>query len=213
MQFRSGYNPHEPTDNNTNSRCWIFIIRNASFPYLPRAWEPHINFCAWISTTLPNGRYLSRGVFQTVTPRNYYTLKTRYCKKAEWIKIQLTDERRISEFTQRVLPRNSVRYHFGYQVIPGQNNPVHTIPMHRIGYNIPDYPDLTEDYEYAEYARIDSQVPATDVVDDAYPDYDEDPDIDENVLPEGHYYYNSRGRVSYVFNPSNVSRNNNDFYQ
>lgn len=146
MQYRSGTNPHEPTDPNTNSRCWLFLIRSADYADLPRAWEPHINFCAWITTSNPaSSRHFIRGIFQTVTPRNYYTLKTRYSKKAEWIKIQLTDYRRIQEITQGELPRFSTRHWYGLQVT-GPTSPVPTRPLHRIGYNIPDYPDLVEDY-------------------------------------------------------------------
>lgn len=196
MQYRSGNNAHEPTNPNTNSRCWLFIIRNGIYDSSPHAWHPHINFAAWISTKRPGDYYYTiRGVFQTVTPRNYYTLKSRYSHDAEWIPIQLSDYRRISEFTDRLnTPRYSKAFMFGVQVQSGVPNPVKTTPLHKIGFNIPDYPDLIHEYNMLVDARRMEGM-------EVEPDAPLDAEDDLVNIPGSMYYAPSRTVYDMINNP------------
>lgn len=210
MQYQTGNNPHEPTDNNTNSRCWLFIIRRSRLGLLPRAWEPHINFCCWIVRDNPDGTYFIRGVFQTTTPRNYYTLKSRYCKQAEWMKIGLHSRARINEITQGPLPNYSRRHWYGLQVT-GPTSPVVTIPLHRIGYNIPNYPDLTEDYILAYDLQATGHFDDTMVDDGVGPDLDSDDD-DDRDYSSSTFVAVRNGRVIYQGN-SSTTNDNDSFYR
>lgn len=143
MQYRSGTNPHEPLSDDKSSRCWVFVLRDASSVRLPEAFVPHTNFVAWDASPGPHFWTL-RGYCQWRNPRNYYVLKTRYSKDAEWIPKELTDKRVFEEHTTRHVPKSSYRYIHG--VPYGQNPPKVTVPLHKVGYGVV-VPDLIQEYQ------------------------------------------------------------------
>lgn len=145
MQYRSGANPYEPTNPDTRSRAWLFIYRGASYPTLPEAFLPHTNFVAWLSSPQGStGRYLIRGYCQWSNPRNYHTLKTRYCKRCEWIPIDYRDRRQFDEYVYNPVPFRAERFYYGVPL--GQKRVQKTTPLQVVGLNI-QVPDLIEDYQ------------------------------------------------------------------
>lgn len=194
MQYRSGNNPHEPLFDDRRSRTWKFILRGAYSPRLPEAFVPHVNLCSWISQ--PQGQsssFLLRGVIQTINPRNYHTLKTRYSKEAEWIPVG-SDQRQVEEFTRDPMPSRARRYIFRTES---------TTPLHKVGYNI-QVPDLCEDYLSALYAAevlanpgIDESAAAS-APDEGYesPTLDDDDYSSTDEAPQDFTYRDRRtGRV------------------
>lgn len=138
MQHNRGTNPSEPTTNDAKSTSWKFIIRSASYRRLPEAFLPHCNTLAWIAS--PQGQssnWLLRGYIRFNNRTNYYTLKHRYSKQAEWIPVPWNDMRPYNEFAVDPTPRNATRF-------------VHTnsqqTPIPKVGFNI-EVPDLIEDYQ------------------------------------------------------------------
>lgn len=137
MQHTTGTNPSEPSTNDVKSSSWKFIIRSASYPRIPEAFLPHCNTLTWLAS--PQGRtssWLLRGYIRFNNRTNYYTLKHRYSRQAEWIPVPWNDMRPYNEFAVNPAPHNAVRY---VLTNPSQ------IPLHKVGFNI-EVPDLTEDY-------------------------------------------------------------------
>lgn len=146
MQYRSGLNPSEPTNNNTSSRCWIFIIRNSEFRITPFAFQPHANYCCWLSyPPTRGGRIFIRGVLQFNSTRNYYTLKTRYSKAAEWIPKTPSDIRALAPIMTDPIYGAAQRHSFGTPLV-NNYSPTPTVNLHKVGFNI-EVPDLIEDFQ------------------------------------------------------------------
>lgn len=198
MQYRSGSNPHEPTNNSVSSRCWLFILRDSYFKQSPQAWQPHANFCAWLAYPVNNaGKYLVRGVIQFNSTRNYYTLKSRYSHYAEWIPITPTDQRRISEFTEGKIYGSAQRFSFGVQ-LKNNYSPTVTRPLHKVGLNI-DIPDLVEDFENSIWA---SHIETGGIV-ESYPTAEEE-ERDEKAAAEYDSYLDRVVNADHIFrNPYN----------
>lgn len=138
MQYRSGYNTHEPLNPDQCSRMWTFVLRGDYEYDAPLAFLPHCQEVAWIFTPyphVPKWGFL-RGYVRFATPRNYYTMKSRYSHTAEWIPLALSSTYYQSEFTTRPIKQGSSRYrHYN-------NAPVN---LHKVGYNV-QVPDLIEEY-------------------------------------------------------------------
>lgn len=154
MQHRSGNNRLEPLYNDKRSRAWVFIIRIASEVTLPEAFVPYANYVSWAAYPGPS-LWTLRGYCQWTNPRNYHTLKTRYCKVAEWIPVDVTDKRIFDEHTSRPLNMNSYRFTHG---IPfGVYPPKKTLSLTKVGLGI-EVSDLTEEYsDYLASLRVDNQ--------------------------------------------------------
>lgn len=144
MQHNTGVNPSEPTDNEAKSDTWKFFIRDSQYPTIPDAFAPHCSYVSWISSPKGNtGRYLVRGYVQFKNRRNYYCMKHRYSKKAEWVPIDKKNTAAFNEYSTDPIPTNATRYTRGKPV--SQGGSVET-PIARATLNL-DIPDLTEDYE------------------------------------------------------------------
>lgn len=154
MQYRTGLNRLEPLHDDHRSRAWVFIIRVASEVTLPEAFVPHTNFVSWAA--YPGASlWTLRGYCQWTNPRNYHTLKTRYCKVAEWIPVDITDKRIFEEHTTR--PLNMKSYRFTHGVPFGQFPPKSTAPLDKVGLGV-DVSDLTEVYyDVLAARRVDKQ--------------------------------------------------------
>lgn len=139
-----------PPVGDCRSRAWIFVIRSATSPKLPEAFLPHTNFVSWVASPGPVFWTL-RGYCQWLNPRNYATLKTRYCKSANWIPVDVRDVRIFEEYSIRPVPLSSYRYTLG---IPfGQFPAQVTLPLPKVPLGI-DIPDLIEDYMNVLLSRI-----------------------------------------------------------
>lgn len=136
MYHRSGSNPYEPYKVDHHSRVWQFVLRFQSCPDAAKAFFPHANLCAFISSPQGNsGYHLLRGVVQFNSTRTYGLLKRRYSKQAEWIPTAMKDLGFIQEYTTRPIPVNATRY-TNYNPSP--------MPLPRVG--LISVPDLLEDY-------------------------------------------------------------------
>lgn len=145
MQYRSGHNPHEPTNPDHRSRVWKFILRRDHEALDPLAFLPHCTQVAWIFTPYPRSPTwgMLRGIVRfSPNPRNYHTLKTRYSKNAEWIPVSLNATDTIAEYTTRSLPHGSTRY------VYWNENPQ---PLQVVGLGI-EVADLIESYLEARVA-------------------------------------------------------------
>lgn len=143
MQHNTGVNPSEPTDNDVKASAWKFIIRGAFFPNVPEAFTPHCSYLAWISSPMGStGKFLIRGYIQWRNRRNYYTVKHRYSRQAEWIPVQQAYQAAFDEFTTGFIPSNATRYISGVPIYKGGSTET---PLQKVGYNI-TVPDLIEEY-------------------------------------------------------------------
>lgn len=166
MQYRSGDNPSEPLHNEVKSSTWKFILRNAYYPTVPRAFVPHTNYVAWIAQPQgASGRWLIRGYCQWTQRRNYYVLKSRYSRAAEWIPVPHNDMRPFNEFTYDPIPRAATRFIEGVPL--SQSREKRTIDLHRVGMNI-EVPDLIE--EYTDMLFAEEVGPGIQEIDEEEPD-------------------------------------------
>lgn len=198
MQHRSGTNPHEPVLEDKRSRVWKFILRDISEPRVPESFIPHVNLCAWFSKPQDSNAYYYtvRGIIQTTNPRNYYTLKTRYSKRAEWIPVLPSDLRQINEFLTGPVPRLARRF------VHRNANPT---PLHKVGYNI-EVPDLVSEYEDAIYADIIANAPQ-ELPPDEEEDDDQFPMLGEDAESSDDDTQPTLGRTTRTNLPDSIQRN------
>lgn len=173
-----------PSLDGASAKAWRFIIRNAERPDLPYAFQPHVRYCAWISTpTASSTRFFVRGYVQFTSDRKEYTLYTRYCKTAEWYSSNLQDMRVFNQFQNDPIPLGTSRYFYGIPHHAGPCPP--TIPMHRVGFGV-EVPDLTEDYAVSMWMQENEATP--EYGDDFWDDYIP-PDFGEKAPGRDRFYF------------------------